>query len=33
MRVVVPSPYRDAVMTELHEGQPGMVKIKELGIQ
>ena len=29
-RVVVPSAYRDAVLTELHEGHPGMVKMKEL---
>jgi len=28
-RVVVPFAYRDAVLIELHEGHPGMVKMKE----
>ena len=29
-RVVVPVAHRDAVLIELHEGHPGMVRMKEL---
>jgi len=29
-RVVVPPPYRQAVLTELHDGHPGMARMKSL---